>query len=170
MRPVVWKPGSWLTLLMVVFTLGFLFDSLSLSSVVVTIPQIIIWGTLILLFVQLLIELGIIGMSVASGQGQTGPGADQDDLESQITEIFPRLVSSVLWVGLLTVLVWLLGIVVGTSLFSLIYLRASGGESWFLSMIYSFILAVIVVTVFSVILKITLYGGLLAGIPGGWLE
>jgi hypothetical protein len=121
MKTMVWKPRSWLTLFMVVFTMGFLFDSLSLSSAVVTVPQVIIWGTLILLLVQLLIELGIAGKSVVSGRDQTGFVAGQDDLEPNISEAFPRLVASVLWVGLLTVLVWLLGLVMGPSLFSLIY-------------------------------------------------
>jgi hypothetical protein len=151
---------------MVVFTMGFLFDSLSLSSVVVTVPQIIISGTLILLFVQLLIELGITGMPIVSGRDQTGFVVGQDDLEPHISEAFPRLVASVLWVGLLTVLVWLLGLVMGPSLFSLIYLRGSGRESWFLSMAYSLILSAVLVTVFSGILNVTLYGGLLADVLG----
>jgi hypothetical protein len=146
--------------------MGFLFDSLSLSSAVVTVPQVIIWGTLILLLVQLLIELGIAGKSVVSGRDQTGFVAGQDDLEPNISEAFPRLVASVLWVGLLTVLVWLLGLVMGPSLFSLIYLRGSGRESWFLSMAYSLILSVVLVTVFSGILNVTLYGGLLANALG----
>ena len=70
--------------------------------------------------------------------------------------MFFRAVS---WVSLLAFLVWGLGLVPGSALFSMAFLRGHTRESWAYCILYALVLALTLSLVFFVVLNVTPYAG-----------
>jgi len=159
-----WIIRCWITLFLTVLTSWFLLDSFYLSKTATSIPQLIISGTLLLLIIQLVIDLGLIWQAVPVERGvdklPSDPNPQRPDRPRQ-----PRqFLFSIFWITLLASLVWLLGLSIASFLFCLIFLRWSAGESWTMSIIYSVVLALLVSSVFFFLSSITPYRGVLAGV------
>jgi len=161
MKTPQWTSGSCITLSLTVFTSWFLLESLFLSTVVAFIPRLIISATLLLLIVQLLLDL--FGKSALAKRepGKSLPASDPVLLEQAPHPM--RFYLSIFWIAALACSTYLLGLVIGPSLFCLLFLRWSAKETWFTSITYSLILALIIYSVFATMLNIVLYDGVLAG-------
>lgn len=160
-----WSMRLWLTLILVVLSSIFFYESLSLSSVAGRIPLFVISTTLILLVIQLLIDLKLTTKSAATSHKMDESVMDEKVIDDAGTSERwlqrKRFGYSVFWIALLCGLVWLLGLVIGPCLFSLVWLRFSKHEPWIVSVTYSVALALIVSTVFTLLLRVVLFRGML---------
>ena len=148
---------AWLTLGLMIIALWFLQDSIGLSSVASFIPRIILSLTLFLLIVQLLLDLKGPG-------GSSSYVAETMDFQADSTIRAVRRTPAwlvILWITALPAAIWLLGVMVGGSLFCLVFMKWYAFETWKFSLAFSITLGLAVQLVFSVILKITLYGGVI---------
>ena len=148
---------AWLTLGLMIIALWFLQDSIGLSSVASFIPRIILLLTLFLLIVQLLLDLKGPG-------GSSSYVAETMDFQADSTIRAVRRTPAwlvILWITALPTAIWLLGVMVGGSLFCLVFMKWYAFETWKFSLAFSITLGLAVQLVFSVILKITLYGGVI---------
>ena len=148
---------AWLTLVLTIITLWFLQESIGLSRVASFIPRVMLALTLFLLIVQLVLDLkgsGVFSSHVAEASdikaGTSIPAVQRTPAWLVI-----------LWITVLPAAIWLLGVVAGGSLFCLVFMKWYASETWKFSLAFSIILGLAVQLVFSVILKITLYGGVI---------
>jgi hypothetical protein len=70
----------------------------------------------------------------------------------------------ILWISILPLITWLFGVIAGTSLFCLLFMKWYALESWKVSLVYALSLGFVLQLIFSIIFKITLYGGLITGV------
>lgn len=66
---------------------------------------------------------------------------------------------AVFWVSLLAFVVWGLGLVAGSALFSLVFLRGHTRESWAYCIVYALVLALTLSLLFFVLLNVPPYAG-----------
>jgi len=148
---------AWVTLGLMIITLWFLQESIGLSSIASFIPRIILSLTLFLLIVQLLLDLKGSG-------GSSSLVAEIIDFQADSSIRAVRRTPAwlvILWITALPAAIGLLGVVVGGSLFCLVFMKWYAFEAWKFSLTFSIILGLAVQMVFSVILKISLYGGVI---------
>ena len=146
------------TLSMFLFCAWMLVDSISLSRTAALIPMAVISGSLGLLALQFLLDL------IASRKEAAFNGTDQDphDPDQAIGAQPDRRIlffRAVLWVSLLAFVVWGLGLVAGSALFSLAFLRGHTRESWAYCIVYALVLALTLSLVFFVLLNVPPYAG-----------
>lgn len=157
MMNVKMSQRTWMTLALTVITLWFLQESFGLSSVASFIPRVMLTLTLFLLIVQLLLDL--------KGPGGSSPViAETTDILAGTDRQADRRISAwlvMLWITVLPAAVWLLGVIFGGSLFCLVFMRWYAFETWKISLAFAVTLGLVVQLAFSVILKITLYGGVI---------
>ncbi|MEE4217562.1 MAG: hypothetical protein V2I48_08140 [Xanthomonadales bacterium] len=114
---------TWLTLIFLSLTAGFLVSSASLSPVASSVPRAISLATLVLLLMNLARELRSredpTDDSPASGKG--------------------KLVV-ILWISTLPLAVMAAGITAGSALFSLVFLKGYARETWMTSLVFSLVL------------------------------
>jgi hypothetical protein len=150
--------GSWLTLAFIALVVLMLAAALGLSRVSGWIPLIVLSVTLALLLWQLAAELlthrGRFSRAPARREG-SGPDARGR-----------RALAVIAWIGLLLLLSWLLGVVAGTTLFSLAWLRLHAHERWPASLAQAAGLGLALWLVFGRILGSGLYPGVLLPLLG----
>jgi hypothetical protein len=147
----------WMTLALTIITLWFLQESIGLSSVASFIPRFMLTLTLFLLIVQLLLDLKEPG-------GSSPVNAETTDILAGTDRQAVRRISVwlvILWITVLPAAVWLFGVMVGGSLFCLVFMRWYAFETWKISLVFAITLGLAVQLVFSVILNITLYSGVI---------
>jgi hypothetical protein len=110
--------GSWLTLAFLALVALMLAAGAGLSRVSGWIPLSVLSATLVLLLWQLAAEL-----LAARLRQPRPPGSGTDARNRRATAVGG-------WIGLLLLLSWLLGVVAGSTLFSLAWLRWHAGERW----------------------------------------
>lgn len=150
--------GSGLTLLFIALVVLMLAAALGLSRVSAWIPLIVLSLTLALLLWQLAAELlarrGGFGSAPARREG-AGPDARGR-----------RALAVIAWIGLLLLLSWLAGVVAGTTLFSIAWLRWHARERWPASLAQAAGLGLALWLVFGRILGSGLYPGVLLPLLG----
>ena len=150
------KTGFTLSLLLL--GAGLLVDSMSLSRTAALIPQVVISGSLVLLAAQLLLDLAAFRReSVRAGAESESP--DEGQAGKAPPGSRKRFFQAVFWVLLLAVTTWGLGLVVGSAIFSLAFLRGQARESWRYSIVYSLVLATAISLIFTVVLNTSLHAG-----------
>lgn len=159
-----WTSGAWLTLAWLAFVSSMLAQSLDLSQVAARVPGIIVPGTLLLLIVQLIIESGVFGHSLEKKGTPGSIGTDFGEQSETLAPFSQRFLLSASWVSLLTVSAWLLGLVLGPALFCLVFLRWFAGQSWRFSLGYAAVVLLFVLSMFSLLLKVSPYPGVIAGL------
>ncbi len=150
--------GSGLTLLFIALVVLMLAAALGLSRVSGWIPLIVLSLTLALLLWQLAAELlarrGGLGSAPERREG-AGPDARGR-----------RALAVIAWIGLLLLLSWLAGVVAGTTLFSIAWLRWHARERWPASLAQAAGLGLALWLVFGRILGSGLYPGVLLPLLG----
>jgi len=150
--------GSGLTLAFIALVALMLAAALGLSRVSGWIPLIVLSVTLALLLWQLAAELlahrGRFSRAPARPEG-SGPDARGR-----------RALAVIAWIGLLLLLSWLAGVVAGTTLFSLAWLRWHARERWPASLAQAAGLGLALWLVFGRILGSGLYPGVLLPLLG----
>ncbi len=140
--------GSGLTLLFIALVVLMLAAALGLSRVSGWIPLIVLSLTLALLLWQLAAEL----LARREGAGPDARGR--------------RALAVIAWIGLLLLLSWLAGVVAGTTLFSIAWLRWHARERWPASLAQAAGLGLALWLVFGQILGSGLYPGVLLPLLG----
>lgn len=126
-----------------------LWASIGLSGASAWIPRLVLSATLIFLLLQL------------AGEFRTAwTVLPQARVEVTENHRGPT-VTAIAWLGLLLLLTWLLGIVLASTLFYLAWLRWHAGEDWRLSLISSAGLGLALWVLFSLLLSVDLYSGVL---------
>lgn len=141
--------GSWLTITFTAWVLLMLWVSIDLSSASAWIPRFVLSATLVCLLLQLVNELWaartlLPQTDVLVADGRRG-----------------RTVAAITWLALLLLLTGLLGVALGTALFCLAWLRWHAGENWLASLVLSAGLGFVLWVLFSVLMGVGLYSGVL---------
>ena len=142
-------PGSWLTIVFAAGVSLMLWTSFGLSRASAWVPQWVLAISLILLLLQLAREL----LAARNALAQTGMHAANGRRR--------RAVAAAAWLGLLMLLAWMLGIALGGALFCFAWLRGHAGEPWPLTLGIAAGLGMVLWLLFSELLGISLYAGLL---------
>ena len=158
MKPATGVVRTAFTLSMLLFCAWMLVDSFSLSRTAALIPLAVISGSLGLLALQFLLDL------IASRKEAALNGTDQDPHDPDLaTGAQPdrriMFFRAVFWVSLLAFAVWGLGLVAGSALFSLAFLRGHTRESWAYCIIFALGLALTLSLLFFVLLNVPPYAG-----------
>ena len=138
---------SWMTMALIVISCVFLWSSFGLSRVSAWIPQLVMGIGLVFLLLQLASEV--------LTQKQAGPSAKSP------AEAANSVPSALMWIGLMLVSVWLLGITIGAAWFCLAYLRWHAHERWPLCIGFALSLGVGVQLFFDLLMQTSLYRGLI---------
>jgi hypothetical protein len=136
-----------LTLVFIGLAGTMLWSTLGLSRVSGWIPQVVLAATLVLLLLQFVLDWRAASQPVA----QAGdPGGTRR-----------RGWAAVVWVASLLLATWLLGVVLGGTLFCFAWLRWHAGERRRLCALFAAVLGLALWLVFGVLLRAELYPGLL---------
>lgn len=157
-RPGSSLSGSWLTLAFIALVALMLAAAAGLSRVSGWIPLIVLSATLVLLLWQLAAELLAHRSRFISRQANPEvpcPEAPGTDSQGR------RASAAVAWIGLLLLLSWLSGVVAGTALFSVAWMRWHAHERWAPSLALAAGLGLALWLVFGQILGSGLYAGVL---------
>jgi hypothetical protein len=164
------RSGSGLTLAFIALVALMLVAAAGLSRVSGRIPLVVLSATLVLLLWQLALEvLAARNAQVGDHVGDRGsdpsgdPGSATEDGE-WVPFADPRdrrAAAAIAWIGLLLLLSWLAGVIAGTALFSLAWLRGHARERWASSLAQAAGLALALWLVFGPILGSGLYPGVL---------
>jgi hypothetical protein len=150
--------GSGLTLAFIALVALMLAAALGLSRVSGWIPLIVLSLTLALLLWQLAAEL------LARRAGFSGAPARREGSGPDARG--RRALAVIAWIGLLLLLSWLAGVVAGTTLFSIAWLRWHARERWSASLAQAAGLGLALWLVFGRILGSGLYPGVLLPLLG----
>jgi hypothetical protein len=150
--------GSWLTLAFIALVALMLAAAAGLSRVSGWIPLIVLSATLVLLLWQLAAEL----LAHRSRFSRAPPAREAPGPDARGR----RAVAVIAWIGLLLLLSWLSGVVAGTTLFSIAWLRWHARERWPASLAQAAGLGFALWLVFGRILGSGLYPGVLWPLPG----
>lgn len=140
---------SWLTLTFIVAVALLWSASFGLSRVSGWIPLSVLSATLVLLLWQLVTEL------LAARPEQPHSQHPETALRSR------RAAAAAAWIGLLLLVSWLLGVVAGSALFCLAWLRWHARAAWTPSLLQAAGLGLALWLVFARFLGTGLYAGLL---------
>jgi hypothetical protein len=142
-------PGSWLTLLFTTLVLLMLWASSGLSKTSAWIPRLVLCVTLVCLLLQLAWEL----KSAWTGFPETR--------EPEANGLHGRILAAFAWLVSLLLLTWLFGIAPASAFFCLGWMRWHAGENWMVSLVFSAGLGLALWVIFSVLLAVDLYPGVL---------
>jgi hypothetical protein len=142
-------PGSWFTIVFTALVLLMLWASLSLSKAAAWIPQLVLCATLVCLLLQLVNELRVAWT------------AFPETREPEAYGFQGRTLAAFAWLVLLLLLTWLVGIAPASAFFCLGWLRWHAGENWMVSLVLSAGLGLALWVIFSVLLAVDLYPGVL---------
>jgi len=142
-------PGSWLTIVFAAWVSLMLWTSFGLSRASAWVPQWVLATTLIVLLLQLVRQL----LAARNALAQTGMHAVDGRRK--------RAVAAMAWLSVLLLLTWLLGTAPGGALFCCAWLRGHAGEPWPLTLGIAAGLGMVLWLLFSELLGISLYAGLL---------
>lgn len=151
-------PKAWLTLAFTLVTLWFLQESFSLSNVASFIPRITLSLTIFLLIIQLILD-------VKTGDGSSPFAAETVAANAESDWRLVRKIPAwlaIFWMSGLLAALLLFGLVAGSSVFCLVFMKWHASESWKTSLLFAIMLGLGIQLVFSFIFGITLYGGALA--------
>jgi hypothetical protein len=141
-------------------TCWFLWQSTDLSRVAAFIPRSISLITLFLLIIRLLLKLNFSAKASSQDVGEEQHKSGRVIGAGQQASHW----RAVLWIAVLPLLAWFLGLAAGVSMFSLAFLRLFAAESWKFSITFAIVLWMVIQLVFSAVLNIPLYGGMMAGV------
>ncbi len=151
---------SALTLFFLVLVIACLFDSLQLGRVAAWIPRATLTTTLLLLVMQLLQELHrapSLPEPAAHSKASREQGSEGSAGRRQTA-------LAILRISFLAPSIWLFGMSAGAAAFCLVYLRWQADESWKFSLVFSIILGLLIQVIFTGLLRITLYPGVITQI------
>lgn len=149
MRTLRITPGTWLTVVLTAAVALLLWASFGLSRASASVPQWVLAVTLIALLLQLARELLVVPNALA----QTGM--------QEADRRHKRAMAAVVWLAVLLLLTWLLGTAPGGALFCCAWLRWHAGEPWPVSLAIAAGLGIALWLLFTVLLGVVLYPGLL---------
>ena len=132
-----------------------LVESFGLSRSASLIPRIVLSVTVLLL----LIELVLIGLkhNAADHSEKDHSGT----VTARPTGVATPPWQTFLWLSLLPALLWLMGLIFGSIVFCLFFLKWRSRESWVFSGVFSLVLGASLYLVFSVLLQSNLYPGVI---------
>jgi Tripartite tricarboxylate transporter TctB family len=161
-RPSGRGSGSGLTLAFIALVILMLAAAAGLSRVSGWIPLVVLSATLLLLLWQLAVEVLAARQAQVGDQGSDQAGAKEGDGWTAFADPRDRrAAAAIAWIGLLLLLSWLAGVIAGTALFSLAWLRGHARERWAPSLAQAAGLALVLWLVFGPILGSGLYPGVL---------
>lgn len=140
--------GRWLTLLFLLWVGALLVASLGLSRVSGWIPQAVLVVTGALLLWQ-----SVLDLRRAPGPEEPSPAVTAPRRRGER--------AAVAWITALLLAVWLAGLVAGSALFCLAWMRWHAGERWFASLALAALVGLALWLVFGRLLGSALPGGLL---------
>lgn len=144
--------GRWLTLLFLLLAGTMLWSAGDLSRVSGWIPRIVLAVTCSLLLCQAALDLWRARR--AAGRPLTDEEAVRRGCERH----------AVAWIGCFLLLTWVLGVLAGSVLFCLAWMRWHAGERWLHAALLAAAVGLVLRLVFGGLLGATLYPGLLAGL------
>ena len=144
-HPRLQKSG--MTIVLIAICCLFLWSSFGLSRVSAWIPQWVLCISLVFLILQLASEIS----------SQKPPSSPAESPGMGTYSMF----SALMWIGMMLVLVWLLGITIGAALFCFSYLRWHARERWSLCIWFALALGWGVYLFFEALMQMTLYRGML---------
>ena len=148
------------TLLLTLIVILLLVDSTDLSRLARWIPQVTLAATLLLLILQVLKQTHFTpGDPAPARRNKTGSEEDYEPRAGKRQTLW-----AILRISVLAPSIWLLGLSAGSAVFCLLHLRWQADESWKFSLIFSAILGLSMYLVFTGILRIPLYPGVIARI------
>jgi len=146
---------SVVTLGLSVVVVGMLAASYSLSRIAGSIPRIVLVVTLALLLIQLVIDVRgrMRNPPPTRDMGRNAGRAAALKVASAAEAV------AVLWAAGALLSLLLFGMIAGSAVFALAFLRGYARDSWWSSAIFALALAVCLQLVFGTVLKATLYPG-----------
>jgi len=90
--------------------------------------------------------------------------------ESDLSMVNSKILNEIMWLFIFTLLIIFLGVIYGSVLFLMLYLRLHNRDSWRFTIVVCIAVVITTYVVFQEALKMFLYEGVIPGIISEWLD